>query len=197
MRTRNVHSERDHRSPKPFEFGIIVTRPQPTPVEPWQFDARSEADTEALGNALAGVLEPGSIVALVGDLGAGKTRLVQAVAVALDVDRRAVRSPTFILIHEYEGRLPIYHFDTYRLANSDEFLELGADEIMASGGVCLIEWADRVADVLPADRLTIEIEITGPQSRAFRFTPTGPNSTDILMRLSEGMEKRGESRVER
>ena len=173
-----------------------MTRPQPTPVEPWQFDARNEADTEALGTALAGVLEPGSIVALVGNLGAGKTRLVQAVAVALGVDRRAVRSPTFILIHEYEGRLPIYHFDTYRLANSDEFLELGADEIMASGGVCLIEWADRVADVLPADRLTIEIEITSPQSRTFSFTPTGAKTTNILMRLSERIRKRGESSVE-
>jgi len=168
-----------------------VNPTQPKPQGSWQFDARSEADTETLGAAMAGVLEPGGVIALVGDLGAGKTRLVQAVAAGLGVDRRAVKSPTFVLLQEYEGRLPIYHFDTYRLANTDEFLELGADEILTAEGICLIEWADRVTDVLPADRLTIEIEVTGPQARTFCFTATGQKSRAIVSRLSERMEVEG------
>src|SRR5262245_57352159 len=123
----------------------------------WEFLSRSEADTERLGAALAAAVEPGSVVALVGDHGAGKTRLVQATATALGVDRRAVSSPTFVLIHEYDGRLPVWHFDTYRLRDVDEFLELGAEELLSSGGVSFVEWADRVAEALPADHLRIEL----------------------------------------
>ncbi|HEX4072476.1 MAG TPA: tRNA (adenosine(37)-N6)-threonylcarbamoyltransferase complex ATPase subunit type 1 TsaE, partial [Planctomycetaceae bacterium] len=110
----------------------------------WEFLAADERDTEALGTALGRALGGGGLVALVGPLGAGKTRLVQAIAVALGAERRLVNSPTFVLIQEYEGSLPLYHCDTYRLKNVDEFLDLGIDEIFQSDGVCLIEWADRV-----------------------------------------------------
>ena len=153
------------------------------PLDTWQFDAVNEADTERLGAALGRALLPGTIVGLVGDLGAGKTRLVQATAQAMGVERRGVSSPTFMLIHEYAGRLPIYHVDTYRLGSGDEFLELGADELFDSEGVCLIEWADRVTELLPADRLTIEIEITGPSSRRFRIHAAGPISDAVLTQL--------------
>src|SRR5688500_2638347 len=96
--------------------------------------SNSEADTERLGKALASVLPDPAIVALNGTLGAGKTRLVQALAVALGVDRHECISPTFVLIHEYAGRLPIYHFDAYRLRDEDEFLELGAEEYFERPG---------------------------------------------------------------
>ena len=148
-----------------------------------QIVAHSEQETEALGRALARVLEPGTVIALVGNLGAGKTRLTQAIAAELGVERETVNSPTFVLIQEYEGRLPIYHFDTYRLRDTDEFLELGADELMAAGGVCVIEWADRVAEVLPRDVLRIEIEILSPTEREFRFSASGARSTRLLERL--------------
>ena len=148
-----------------------------------QYISHNEEETEILGTALGNSLEAGTVVALIGELGAGKTRLVQAVAAAMGVERNLVNSPTFILIQEYEGRLPIYHFDTYRLRDVDEFLELGAEELMGTEGVCLIEWADRVADVLPDDHLRIEIAITGPSKREFQITARGPKSERLLSGL--------------
>ena len=143
-------------------------------------DLDSEDATAQLGRALGGFAQPGLVVGLIGHLGAGKTRLVQSAAEGLGADRSDVNSPTFVLIQEYEGRLPVYHFDTYRLRDEDEFLELGADEYMVGDGVCLIEWADRVADVLPRDRLTIELEMTGLESRRVRLTAGGPRSQRVL-----------------
>ncbi|HUE16698.1 MAG TPA: tRNA (adenosine(37)-N6)-threonylcarbamoyltransferase complex ATPase subunit type 1 TsaE [Planctomycetaceae bacterium] len=146
----------------------------------WDFTARDERDTEALGTALGKSLAQGGVVALVGTLGAGKTRLVQSIAVALGADRRLVNSPTFVLIQEYEAVLPVYHCDTYRLRNVEEFLDLGIDEIFQSHGVCLIEWADRVAGVLPPDHLRIDIDVTGPTARRFHLAAHGPKSATIL-----------------
>lgn len=122
-------------------------------------------------------------MALIGNLGAGKTRLVRAVAEALGVDRQSIASPTFVLVHEYEGRLPIYHFDTYRLRDAGDFLSLGADEYMSDSGVCFIEWADRVIEHLPADHLRVEITATSETAREFRFGATGKKSAAIIARL--------------
>jgi tRNA threonylcarbamoyladenosine biosynthesis protein TsaE len=153
--------------------------------ERWLFISHSEADTEALGQSLGRALEQGGIVALIGPLGAGKTRLVQSIAAAIGADRRTVNSPTFILIQEYAAPLPLFHCDTYRLRNVDEFLDLGVDEMFQSGGVCLIEWADRVAEVLPSDRLQIEIEVLGATDRQFTLTALGPRSAGILEQARE------------
>jgi tRNA threonylcarbamoyladenosine biosynthesis protein TsaE len=158
----------------------------------WSFVSQSEIDTESLATRLADVLVSGAVVALVGNLGAGKTRLVRAVAEALGVDPRAVASPTFVLVHEYEGRLPIFHFDIYRLRNDADFLELGADEYFNSGGVCLVEWADRVESLLPADYLRIEIAVTGHTSREFRFSARGPKSAVIVHGLQSAGASRGQ-----
>jgi tRNA threonylcarbamoyladenosine biosynthesis protein TsaE len=114
-------------------------------------EVASEAETEQLGQALARVVAPGTVIGLAGPLGAGKTRLVRALAEALGVDPGAIASPTFVLIHEYAGRLPVVHCDVYRLHDGEEFEALGPDEYYSGGGVCLIEWADRIADRLPAD----------------------------------------------
>src|SRR5688572_1112199 len=116
--------------------------------------AHSERDTERLGAALANVLPPGTVVGLIGTLGAGKTRLVQAVATALGMPPGSVTSPTFVLVNEYRGgRMPVFHFDTYRLKDEDEFLALGPDEYFESNGLTFVEWADRVADLLPRERV--------------------------------------------
>jgi tRNA threonylcarbamoyladenosine biosynthesis protein TsaE len=124
------------------------------------------AGTQDLGRRLAEYLFGGAVVALIGPLGAGKTHLVRAIAEALGVaDSRVVNSPTFVLIQEYAGRLPIYHFDAYRLRNSSEFVDLGAHEYFEGKGVCLVEWADRVEDVLPPDHLRITLQITGETTR--------------------------------
>src|SRR5947209_17822781 len=104
------------------------------------------AATEAFGRRLAALLFPNAVVSLIGPLGAGKTHLVRAVAEGLGIrDTRLVSSPTFVLIQEYPARLPIYHFDAYRLPSSAEFAELGVNEYFEGDGVCLVEWADRVA----------------------------------------------------
>lgn len=126
----------------------------------------SEQDTDRLGAGLAAALPAGTVVALVGTLGAGKTRLVQAVAAALGAPREAVTSPTFVLVNEYrQGRLPVFHFDTYRLKDDDEFLELGPEEYFDSEGITFVEWADRVAHLLPPERVEIALEVIGDTTR--------------------------------
>ena len=127
----------------------------------------SEAETEQLGRAIAAVVTPGTVIGLVGPLGAGKTRLVRAIAEALGADPNEIGSPTFVLIHEYSCELPIYHFDTYRLRSIEEFDDLGVDEYLAGEGVCLVEWADRVSDRLPPRTWWVHAEIDG-QCRIYR-----------------------------
>ena len=130
------------------------------------FDLPDLAATAALGRRLGERLGPGAVVGLVGTLGAGKTHLARAIAEGLGVpDGRVVTSPTFVLIQEYEGRLPVYHFDVYRLADVAAFLDLGAAEYLEGEGVCIVEWADRVRDWLPAETVWVELEVTGEHSR--------------------------------
>jgi tRNA threonylcarbamoyladenosine biosynthesis protein TsaE len=147
------------------------------------YHSRDEADTALLGAALAAVLPAGSVVALNGPLGAGKTRLVQAVVEALGVPRSECVSPTFMLINEYRGRLPIYHFDAYRLKDEDEFLELGPDEYFYGPGVTLVEWAERVERCLPPERLEIRIEPASATVRRFELTARGEKYVELLGRL--------------
>lgn len=123
--------------------------------------SESEADTDRLGSAISAAITPGTVIALVGTLGAGKTRLSRGIAEALGADPREIASPTFVLIHEYDARLPIYHVDAYRLRSPDEFDALGADEYLYGHGVCLIEWADRVSDRLPRSTWWVEAEALG------------------------------------
>ncbi|MBN2477162.1 MAG: tRNA (adenosine(37)-N6)-threonylcarbamoyltransferase complex ATPase subunit type 1 TsaE [Pirellulales bacterium] len=144
------------------------------------YDAADESATATLGALLAELLPNGGTVALCGTLGAGKTRLVQAIAEAAGVDRRDVVSPSFVLIQEYQGRRPVYHLDAYRLRDEDEFLELGPDEYFDGDGITLVEWADRVENCLPKQRLEIQIEVTGPQSRRFRVTAVGARYAAVV-----------------
>jgi tRNA threonylcarbamoyladenosine biosynthesis protein TsaE len=147
------------------------------------YTAADESVTAALGAALAEILPGGCTVALCGTLGAGKTRLVQAIAEASGVDRRTVVSPTFVLVQEYAGRRMIYHFDAYRLKDLDEFLALGPEEYFDSDGLVLIEWADRVIDGLPGDYLQIEILVTGTNERKFEISSKGEKYRDVLEHL--------------
>lgn len=146
------------------------------------------ADLEAtnrFGRALGERLFPGAVVALQGPLGAGKTHLVRAIAEGLGIhDPRLVTSPTFVLLQEYPARLPIYHFDAYRLPSAEAFWDLGVEEQLAAQGVCLVEWADRVATCLPEDRLTIVLETTGPTARALRVQAVGERYESLLRTLA-------------
>ena len=143
----------------------------------------SEAGTRAVGIQIAEGLSAGDVVALAGELGAGKTRFVKAVAEAWGVLPEDVNSPTFTLIQEYTGRIMIRHCDTYRLKNAEEFADLGLDELFASDGIALIEWADRVVEYLPRDRLEVRITIDSPTSRTIEVSATGNRSRRNLLRL--------------
>jgi tRNA threonylcarbamoyladenosine biosynthesis protein TsaE len=142
------------------------------------------AATDALGQQLGRLLFPGAVVAFIGPLGAGKTHLVRAIALGLDIaDGRLVTSPTFVLIQEYPGRLPIYHFDAYRLAGAVPFADLGVSEYLEGDGVCLIEWADRVEPCLPDEYLRITLRITGETARTATIEARGKRYEQLLATL--------------
>lgn len=153
-------------------------------------DSQSPAQSEKLGCALADAVTPGLTVALNGELGAGKTALVRSVCGQLGVAADRVNSPTFVLLQLYvDGRLPVAHFDTYRLGDIDEFLAIGGEDyLLDEETVCFVEWAERIADVLPSDHLQIDIAHTGESSRRYQFTATGPVSRAVLQRLRESSQ---------
>jgi tRNA threonylcarbamoyladenosine biosynthesis protein TsaE len=145
-------------------------------------DVQSLTETATFGQRLASHLFPGAVVALIGTLGAGKTHLVRAIAAGLGIaNPDVVNSPTFVLIQEYQARLPIYHFDAYRLASEREFADLGVHEYFAGDGVCLVEWADKVPTCLPKERLEIRITITGEETRRFEIVGIGSSYESLLV----------------
>jgi tRNA threonylcarbamoyladenosine biosynthesis protein TsaE len=153
-------------------------------MAPTILDCIDEAGTVALGRRLSELLPDGSVVGLIGPLGAGKTRLVQAFCTAEGINPRDVVSPTFVLVHEYQGPRPIYHFDAYRLKDDDEFLALGPDEYFESDGITFVEWADRVALCMPRERLEIRIETTSSSARRFTITGCGPRNAALAATLA-------------
>ena len=122
-----------------------------------EFVTHSREETEALGARLADALAEGRVVAFTGDLGAGKTAFVSGMARALGVEER-VTSPTFTIVNEYEGgRLPLFHFDMYRLDSADELFHIGWEDYLARGGVCAVEWSERISEALPEGTVTVSI----------------------------------------
>ncbi|MEK6643190.1 MAG: tRNA (adenosine(37)-N6)-threonylcarbamoyltransferase complex ATPase subunit type 1 TsaE [Planctomycetota bacterium] len=129
-------------------------------------DSRSVEETIRIGRAIGGALVGGEVIALVGELGAGKTHLVKGIAAGLGVvDERTVNSPTIVLVNEYAGRVPVIHLDAYRLAGAGQLAALGFEEMCESGGVVIVEWADRVREVIPEGAVWIEMTATGDMSR--------------------------------
>ena len=131
-----------------------------------EFVSNSPEETLTFGERLGRLVRPGDVLCLNGPLGAAKTLLTKGIARGAGVaDTRIVTSPTFTLINEYEGRLPIYHADAYRLRDARELLDLGIEECLFGSGVCIIEWADRVASCLPAERLDFTLTHLAPHKR--------------------------------
>ncbi len=150
----------------------------------YRYEAGSEADTDRLASHLAAGMVPGYMVALDGDLGAGKTRFTQAVARALGV-KQLVNSPTFTIVKEYEdGRLPLYHMDVYRISQ-EEAEELGLEEYLYGPGVTVMEWASLVPELLPLERMGIYIEVRGATERSFRLTAHGDAYDRWCRKLAE------------
>lgn len=122
-----------------------------------EFVTNSERETEELGARLAERLEPGAVIAFTGDLGAGKTAFTRGLARGLGISDR-VTSPTFTIVNEYEGgRLPLFHFDMYRLGSSDELFDIGWEDYLVRGGVCAVEWSENVSDALEEGTVSVEI----------------------------------------
>lgn len=122
-----------------------------------EFVTNSEHETEELGARLAGELKPGTVIAFTGDLGAGKTAFTRGLARGLGISER-ITSPTFTIVNEYEGgRLPLFHFDMYRLGSSGELFDIGWEDYLARGGVCAVEWSENVADALEEGTVSVEI----------------------------------------
>ena len=132
--------------------------------------SNSVGETFEFGRSLAATLRGGEVIALCGDLGAGKTHLAKGLAEGLGCDPEEVTSPTFTLVHEYQGgRMPIFHFDFYRLDSDDEALGLGLDDYLGAGGLVLIEWADKFPQILPANTRWFRLEELSAESRMIRF----------------------------
>lgn len=141
--------------------------------------------TEEFGIKLGKLLNPGDIVCLNGDLGAGKTTLTKSIGLGLGVDDY-ITSPTFALINEYEGRVPVYHFDVYRLENVEELYDLGFDEYFYGRGVSIIEWADKIEKLIPKERIVLDIKKgIDIDERRINITVYGNRYKDILKELEE------------
>ena len=129
------------------------------------FISNSPVETETLGRQFAATLRPGAVVALVGDLGAGKTGFAKGIVAGLGGEV-AVTSPTFTLLHEYAGATaPVFHFDFYRLKDEAEARALALDDYFFSDGICMVEWADRFRSLIPREAKWVRIEATGPEQR--------------------------------
>ena len=141
----------------------------------------SPEETMSLAAAFAGLLQPNDVLALQGTLGAGKTCFVKGLARGLGVaDARQVISPTFVLMRRHDGRVPLFHFDAYRLRGAAEMEAIGCAETFESGGVSVVEWADHVGECLPRERFVLSITVSGASERRFRLTACGPLSSARL-----------------
>lgn len=161
-------------------------RSTPSPVRPtWQLASPSPDHTDRLGRAIGSALNGGETLALFGPLGAGKTALVRGIAAGLGAPATAVSSPTFVLIHEYRGRLLLAHVDLYRLTTPREIESIGLLEYLAGPTVAAIEWADKGQAILPSDRLEIVLHHDAVGSRTIQLTATGPTSRRLLERTRQ------------
>lgn len=154
------------------------------PLQELTVITHSAGETGDLGEALGALALPGDLLLLSGDLGAGKTCLVQGIARGLGV-KTVVRSPTFVFATEHMGRMPLYHVDLYRVDDPREADGLGLDDYIEGDGVCAVEWAERAIDLFPVEHLLIELAHVGIDDRSLRFLPTGQRYAELLLGLKE------------
>ena len=145
----------------------------------WSGVSRSADETKEIGRAIGAAVEAGTLALLIGQLGAGKTTLTQGIADGLGVTAYT-KSPSFVLVNEYQGRLPLFHMDLYRIDDPAEAWELGLDDYLGRDGVLAVEWADRATSIFPDDRLEIRIEYLSDTERRLTVTANGPLSAQAL-----------------
>ena len=144
--------------------------------------SNSAEQTRKIGMKLGKLAASGDIILLVGSLGAGKTCLTQGIAHGLGIHEYTT-SPSFVLVREYRGKLPLYHIDLYRLDRIEEVTQLGLDDYLYGNGVCVVEWADKGLSVLPEEHLLIEMQIVSPFKRRLSFVPRGTRYLEMLSKL--------------
>jgi tRNA threonylcarbamoyladenosine biosynthesis protein TsaE len=138
------------------------------------FQTHSPEETQAIGEQFGQTLKPGDVVALIGDLGAGKTCLTQGIARGVGIfTDQVVNSPSYTLINEYEGAIPVYHIDLYRLEHHGEIVELGLEEYLEGDGICIIEWADRMLELLPKHHIRLQIRWEDEFTRTIELRCSG------------------------
>lgn len=129
-----------------------------------QFTTKSAEETISLGKKIGSLLKPGDIIAMTGTLAAGKTTITKGIALALGVTE-TITSPTFCLISEYEGKMPLYHMDVYRLDGAEDFANLGADDMLYGSGVCIIEWSEKIQEEIPSKSIFLDIQTKNENER--------------------------------
>lgn len=137
-----------------------------------KYETHNETETYSVGRALASRLVPGDVIALYGDLGAGKTAFTRGLAAGMGLDAR-VSSPTFTIVNEYLGDFPLFHFDMYRLADADELFEIGWEDYLNRGGVCAVEWSENVPGAFPPGHIVVKIDKTGDNDRVITIERDG------------------------
>ncbi len=147
-----------------------------------EFVSRSSEETQQLGEQLGRLVNPGDVFLLVGGLGAGKTNLTQGLARGLGV-KEYTRSPTFTLVNEYHGRLPLYHMDLYRVESPEEIADLGLEEYLYGQGVAVIEWADRAVFLWPKEYLLVRMEYVSPTRRRIKLEAVGSRYERLIDEL--------------
>jgi tRNA threonylcarbamoyladenosine biosynthesis protein TsaE len=156
------------------------------PLRKWTIHMSSPEGTQSLAERLGQLLQPGDVVALVGELGSGKTLFSQGLARGLGVPKNFyITSPTFAIINEYPGRVPFYHLDLYRVNHRAELSALGLEEILYGRGAVAIEWAERLGEDLPAERLEVHLAFVGEEERDITFSAFGDGSARCLASLIE------------
>ena len=152
--------------------------------------SHSPEETQTLGFRIGELSLPGDVYLLIGELGAGKTCLTQGIARGLDITEHAV-SPSFVLVRELYGRLPLYHIDLYRLDRPEEIADLGLDDYLYGSGVCVVEWAAKGLELLPEEHLLIEISYLSDTDRRLQLKPGGPRYREMLTGLGNTASTKG------
>jgi tRNA threonylcarbamoyladenosine biosynthesis protein TsaE len=146
----------------------------------------SPEQTHELGRSIARLAQPGDVFLLVGELGTGKTCLTQGIAWGLGIEEYTL-SPTFVIMRELRGRLPLYHIDLYRLDDIKEVADLGLDDYLYGNGLCVVEWAEKGMSMMPAEHLLVEISHLGESERSFQIKPSTERYQEMLEQLKETM----------
>jgi len=144
--------------------------------------SNSTDETQQIGRRLGELTQAGDLLLLVGELGTGKTCLTQGIALGLGIDDY-ITSPSFVLIREHKGRLPLYHIDLYRLDKAEEILDLGLDDYLSGQGVCVVEWADKALDFFPKEHLLITLNHLDERKRTLHLQAKGQRYEDILSQI--------------